>query len=125
MRAITILRSIGFAVLLAAAVQAEAGITYQLRTERRGRTTTATVWAEGSSYRVETRASEDMDEMQRQYPIVISTDGGRTQRHLRPAGHGPCGRAERDAGTAARSRIVRAVASSVCEWGTASDGRSC
>jgi hypothetical protein len=85
MGVITILRSIGIAFLLAAAASAHAGITYQLRVERPRRTTVSTVWADGSSYRVETRASEDMDEFQRQYPIVISTDGGKTQLHLRPA----------------------------------------
>lgn len=76
--------SIGF-VLLLAAVRAPAGINYQLRSEHEGKTTVSAVWADGSFYRAEAKASEDMPEFQRQYPIVISTDGGKTHRYLRPA----------------------------------------
>jgi len=42
------------------------------------------VRAEGKAYRAQAEISDGLTELQRQYPIVISTDGGATQRYLRP-----------------------------------------
>jgi len=42
------------------------------------------VFADGESYRVEAKGIDENDEFTRQYPIVISTDGGKTHRRLRP-----------------------------------------
>jgi len=77
---------IGFAILLLAMslTPLKAGITYQLRSNGPKGKLECTVWAEGSAYRVETEISDSLSEFQRQYPIVISTDAGRTRRYLRP-----------------------------------------
>jgi hypothetical protein len=60
-----------------------AGITYRLRFDGPG-SVVFTVWADGSAYRAQAEAPEGLSDFQRQYPIVISTDGGMTRRHLRP-----------------------------------------
>lgn len=60
------------------------GIQYRLREQRSAGPVMQTVSADGASSRVETEVSENVSEGERQYPIVISTDGRVTQRHLRP-----------------------------------------
>jgi hypothetical protein len=50
----------------------------------KGVTLTFTVWASGDSYRTEMEPSQDAPEINRQYPIVISNDGGQTERAVRP-----------------------------------------
>jgi len=78
--------SIGFTVLLLAVdlTPLQAGIMYQLRSNGPKGASECTVWAEGSAYRVEAEISDSLPEFQRQYPILISTDEGRTRRYLRP-----------------------------------------
>jgi hypothetical protein len=74
--------------LVLTAVQTWAGITYQLRSvTAKGVILTSTVWASGDSFRTEMEHSEDAPELNRQYPIAISNDGGRTIRALRPENH--------------------------------------
>jgi hypothetical protein len=62
-----------------------AGVTYQLLVNNaKGNSVTYKVWADGKSYRTEVAPYEGMPELERQYPIVLSTDGGKTRLHLRP-----------------------------------------
>lgn len=61
-----------------------AGIAYKLRVEGRTGAHLFTISAEGMSVRSEVEPSGNLSEFQRQYPIVISTDGGKVQRYLRP-----------------------------------------
>ena len=73
-------------ILVLTAVQSLAGIKYQLRrVSAKSGTTVFTIWADGNSYRAEMEPSEEASELDRQYPIVISSDGGKTERALRPA----------------------------------------
>ena len=72
-------------VLVAVALHARAGITYELRTEHKGKVAVSTVVADGQSYRVETKVFGEDADFTRQYPIVMSTDGGKTEKYLRPA----------------------------------------
>lgn len=78
------IRPAALALALCAAAHLHAGIRFELRTEHRGRTTSSTVVADGQSYRVEAKRIDENDEFTRQYPIEISTDGGKTRKRLRP-----------------------------------------
>jgi len=78
-------RILALAIVLVSTVHTSAGITYQVRSvTTKGVSLTFTVWASGDSYRTEMEPSEDAPEISRQYPIVISNDGGHTERAIRP-----------------------------------------
>jgi hypothetical protein len=80
------LPNIGFAAMYLALTLSTlyAGIKYQLHFDGPKGAVVFTVWADGPAYRTQAETSENLSEFQRQYPIVISTDGGKTRRHLRP-----------------------------------------
>lgn len=67
----------------ALALALHTGITYQVHFGG-AKSAAFTVWAEGSAYRVQAHDPDSLSEFQRQYPIIISTDGGETRRYLRP-----------------------------------------
>lgn len=74
--------------LISSAGLLRAGITYRLRVETvKGKVANYTVWADGRASRTEIAPYEDMPELQRQYPIVLSMDGGKTLLYLRPENH--------------------------------------
>jgi hypothetical protein len=66
------------------AVPSLAGINYDLRKERPRAVITFRVWADRQSYRTEMAPADGATEFEQQYPIVISNDGGRKERRLRP-----------------------------------------
>ena len=74
--------------LISTAGLVRAGITYKLRVETaKGKVANYTVWADGQASRTEITPYENMPELERQYPIVLSTNGGKTLLYLRPENH--------------------------------------
>ena len=71
-------------MLCTAATPLVGGITYRRRIEGSKGITMFRVLAKDNSYREQAEASESLSEFERQYPIEISTDGGKTRRYLRP-----------------------------------------